>query len=122
MSEQVPGWVETALNGNSVRVAVSWEPTTPGDLLAGKVVARSKQALTVAVESGTLDGEPLEVGAWRRLRLNNVGVLAQWAARDAPDVGDRVAVKFLGRDGGDSGTRIDYACGTFREAAQPWDG
>jgi hypothetical protein len=120
----VPDWVEHTLNGGSVRVPKHWqvEDLAADDLLAGPVVERTRWTLTVSVEAGTLNGEPLEAGSWWRVPIR-VGVLARWDERDQPSVGDKVALKYLGRTGGGKVQRIDFACGLHRAvepAPEPW--
>jgi hypothetical protein len=123
MTETVlPEWATHALNGNSTRVPRHWtiEELKPGDLLAGKVVQRGRSTLDVQVEVGTLAGEPLEPGEWRRVSLAGVGILRAWVKRDEPDVGDNVVIKYLGRVGGGARPKLDFACGVSRPA--PWEG
>lgn len=121
MSE-LPGWAQAALNGGSMRVARPWalDELVDGDVLAGKVTHRGRSTLDIQVEFGTLGGESLETGEWRRLSLSGTGILRAWVRRDEPAVDDNVVVQFLGRVGGGARPKFDFACGVSRP--QPWEG
>lgn len=118
MAQEVPDWIVETLNGGSVRVPHDWQTRDlrPDDLVAGKIVERTEHGLTVSVEAGTLGGQQLQPGEWRRVNLHRVSVLTAWDERDNPQVGDRVAIRFLGHS--DTG-RVEYAAGVARAEPKP---
>jgi hypothetical protein len=107
-----------------MRVPRVWHTSElqPGDVLAGTLMQRGKVTIDVSIESGAFQGQPLELGEWRRVHID-CGILRRWIERDNPQVGDKVVLSFLGRTGengrGGHG-EYDYACGIFRPAPAPY--
>jgi hypothetical protein len=105
-----------------MRIAKPWprEKLRPEDFIAGTVTERTQSKLVLALEAGTLAGEELEPGDWRRVHLS--GVLVSWVECDEPVVGEKVVIRYLGRFGlGDKPT-FDFACAVHREPPPaPWE-
>ncbi len=120
----LPDWATEALNGASMRVAKPWrrEDLSAADFVCGTVAARTSNTLDIAIEAGTLAGEALAAGEWRRVDLKDAAVLARWDKRDEVEVGDAVAIRYLGSIRRPSGWRShDYACGVYRATTAPWE-
>jgi hypothetical protein len=126
MSE-LPSWAQEALNGHSTRLRSLWEPQA-GDLLAGEVVERHDTAragsqgsgytsLTIRAETGSQQGQPLELGSWVVVRCLST-TLRAWVKRDEPGVGEKVAIHHRGR----TRRKLDIAAGVYREEPRGgWD-
>ena len=121
MKQGLPEWAAHALNGVSVRKPELWRPA-PGDVIAGEIVEEREATvnmrpcvqLVVRVEAGSQAGKPLEAGAWRQ--VNCTGLLRRWVAKDAPKVGERVAVECRGS----SGRWYEYVAGVYRDDTSAW--
>lgn len=118
------GWVDAALNGASTRIPSWFRPAKAGDTWAGGIRERTENTLTISIEYGIEDGEPIGEGEWKRIDLRRYRILAAWDRRDQPAVGERVAVRYLGKCG-PNGWRHDFAAGVHRavepEPAAPWE-
>lgn len=118
------GWIEAALNGKSTRVPHPWpyRELVDDDLLAGTVVELGKSSLVVAVESGTLAGENLEVGEWRRVNVEHAAILRKFMREATPQVGEKVALRFRGVGGTPLKPQHLFDCGVFRQpVVSPWE-
>jgi hypothetical protein len=102
----------SALENGSRRTPAAWQPR-PGDHLAGTVVALGTLApsrfdegapyIDIKVMSASeRDGESIAVGSWVRLVCNR-SELRKMFELDQPQVGDRVAVQYDGKESFESG-------------------
>jgi hypothetical protein len=115
----LPEWAAHALNGGSTRVSRPWE-FSPADRLACEVVEMREarhttetepyKVLTLRVEAGTEQGQPVEAGEWLTLSCQPA-TLRKFVSRDNPQPGDRMAVLYRGKTRG----KLDFVSGVYRD-------
>jgi hypothetical protein len=117
------------LNGRSgERPAVLWRPD-PEDVVAGLILEfgrtspsrhapEGRATITIQVEYATMGGREIERCEWVRVLASHAAIAA-WISRDNPQVGDAVAIKYVGRSNeGGSSYRHEYICGVEREPGE----